>query len=64
MKSNGNHRAKFLTAKEGKVLFDQHARCYLQMSGKEFVRRWKAKEIKDPDRPEVMQIAFLIPCAG
>lgn len=64
MKSNGNHKVKFLTVKEGKALLDQQARRYLQMSGKEFVRRWKAKEIKNPDRPEVMQVAFLIPFAG
>ena len=64
MKTNRNHKVKFLTAKEGKSLLDQQARRYLQMSGEEFVRRWKAKKIKNPDRPEVMQVAFLIPFGG
>ena len=64
MKANGNHKVKFLTAKEGKSLLDQQARRYLKMSGEEFVRRWKAKKIKNPDRPEVMQVAFLIPFGG
>jgi len=64
MKSNGNHKVRFLTAKEGKALLQRQARRYLQMSGTEFVRRLKAKEIKNPDRPEVMQVAFLIPFAG
>ena len=64
MKSNGNHKVKFLTAEEGKTLLDQQARRLLKMSGDEFVRRWKAKKIKNPDRPEVMQVAFLIPFGG
>ena len=64
MKPTGNHKVKFLTAKEGKSLLDQQARRYLKMSGEEFVRRWKAKKIKNPDRPEVMQVAFLIPFGG
>ena len=64
MKSNGNNRVKFLTEEEGKSLLDQQARRYLKMSGEEFVRRWKAKKIKNPDRPEVMQVAFLIPFGG
>jgi hypothetical protein len=64
MKSNSNHKVKFLTAEEGKTLLDQQARRLLKMSGDEFVRRWKAKKIKNPDRPEVMQVAFLIPFGG
>ena len=49
MKTNGNHKVKFLTAEEGKSLLDQQARRYLKMSGEEFVRRWKAKKIKNPE---------------
>ena len=64
MKSTRKHKVRFLTSKEGKALLDQQARRYLKMSGNEFMRRWKAKEIKNPDRPEVMQVAFLIPFAG
>lgn len=61
MKTNGRRRIKFLTSEEGQKLLDKQARRYLGMSGEEFVRKWKAKEFKDPDRPEIMQVAFLIP---
>jgi hypothetical protein len=64
MKRNGNHRVEFLSPEEGKKLLDRQARRYLKMSGEEFVRKWKAKKIKNPDRPEVMQVAFLIPFGG
>lgn len=55
-----NH-AKILSREEGRRLLDRQARRYLGMSGKEFVRKWKAKEFKDPDRPEILRVAFLIP---
>ena len=61
MKTNGRRRVKFLTPEEGQKLLDKQARHYLGMSGKEFVRKWKAKEFKDPDRPQIMQVAFLLP---
>jgi len=64
MKSNGNHKVRFLTVEEGKMLLDKQARRHLKMSGEEFVRRWKSRKIKNPDRPEVMQVAFLIPFGG
>jgi len=64
MKSNGKRKIEFLSPEEGERLLDEQARRYLHMSGKEFVRRWKAKQIKDPDRPEVMQVAFLMPFGG
>jgi hypothetical protein len=63
MKTNGKREIEFLSPEEGEKLLDKQARRYLNMSGKEFVCRWKAKKIKDPDRPEVMQVAFLIPFA-
>ena len=61
MKTNGKREIEFLTPEEGAKLLDKQARRHLKMSGKKFVRLWKAKKIKDPDRPEVMQVAFLIP---
>jgi hypothetical protein len=64
MKRNGNHRVEFLSPDEGKKLLDKQARRYLKMSGEEFVRKWKAKKFKNPDRPEIMQVAFLIPFGG
>lgn len=64
MKTNGTRKIKFLTPQEGRELLDRQARRYLGMSGEEFVRKWKAKEFEDPDRPEIMQVAFLIPFGG
>ena len=64
MKPNGRRKVKFLTPKEGRKLLDKQARHFLHMSGEEFVRKWKAKEFKDPDRPEIMQVAFLLPFGG
>jgi len=61
MKTNGKREVEFLTPEEGEKLLDEQARRHLKMSGKKFVRLWNAKKIKDPDRPEVMQVAFLIP---
>jgi hypothetical protein len=64
MKTNGRRKVKFLSRKEGRRLLDKQARRYLNMSGEEFARKWKAKEFKDPDRPEIMQVAFLLPFGG
>ena len=64
MKRNRKNGFRVLSKEEGEKLLDRQARRYLRMSGKEFVRRWKAKKIKDPDRPEVMRVAFLLPFGG
>jgi hypothetical protein len=37
------------------------ARENLGMSGEEFVRRWNAGDIPDPDRTEVLVVAMLLP---
>ena len=58
---SGRRRVKFLTPEEGRKLLDRQARHYLSMSGEEFSRKWNKREFKDPDRPEIMQVAFLIP---
>lgn len=55
-----NH-AKILSREEGRKLLDRQARRHLGMSGEEFIRTWKAGEFKDPDRPEIMRVAFLLP---
>ena len=64
MKKSSQNGFRVLSKEEGEKLLDRQARRYLRMSGKEFVRRWKAKKIKDPDRPEVMRVAFLLPFGG
>jgi len=62
MKTKGRSRkTKVLTRKEGRKLLDQKAQEYLDISGEEFKRKWDAKEFTDPDRPEVMRVAFLLP---
>jgi len=61
MKKSRSNGFKVLSKDEGEELLDRQARRYLGMSGKTFVRRWNAKKIKNPDRPEVMRVAFLLP---
>ena len=54
-----------LTREEGLRLLDDNARRYLGMSGEEFVRAWYGGVFDDdPDRPEVMRVASLLPLAG
>ena len=40
---------------EGRALVNTMARKYLGMSGEEFIRRWNAGGIPDPDRTDVLQ---------
>ena len=61
MKKSKLNGFKILSRDEGQKILDRQARRYLRMSGKQFVRKWKTKKIKDPDRPEVMRVAFLLP---
>jgi hypothetical protein len=53
-----------LSRKEGKKLLDRQARRSLNMSGEEFVCKWKARQFEDPEDPELMRLAFLIPFGG
>src|SRR6478672_10897778 len=50
-----------LSEDEGRALFERQARKYMGMSGDEFLRKWDACEIEDPDRSEVLTVVFLIP---
>lgn len=53
---------KELTLEEGWELLDKQARKYLSMSGKEFVKKWESGEFdEDPDQPEIMHVAMLLP---
>jgi hypothetical protein len=53
-----------LTAEEGWSLFDAQAKRLLKMSGDEFLKAWNGGYFdKDPDRPEVMRVAMLLPLA-
>lgn len=54
-----------LSPEEGQALFDRQARRYVGMSGDEFRRAWESGVFDDdPDRPEVMRVAMLLPLAG
>jgi hypothetical protein len=53
---------RVLTHDEAVRLFDELARQYLGMSGEEFVAAWEAGKFDDdPDRPDVMRLAMLLP---
>lgn len=62
MKTNGHKpKSNILTRREGRKLLDREAKRNLGISGDEFMRKWDAKKFKDPDRPEIMRVAFLLP---
>ena len=46
---------------EGMRLLDAAARKYLNMSGADFLRDWDAGKFVDPDQPEIMHVALLLP---
>ena len=50
-----------VTPEEGWEILEQRARETLGIGAKEFIERWEAGEIDDPDRSEVLSVAFLIP---
>jgi hypothetical protein len=56
-----DYRVDEIDETEGRALVDAHARKYLNMSGEEFMARYAAGDIPDPNRPEVVRVAILIP---
>jgi len=49
---------------EARAILDRQARRYLQISGEEFIRRWKAGYWPHPDQvPGVMRVSMLLPFA-
>ena len=53
-----------LTHEEGLALLDRAARRYLHMSAQDFIRAWETGAFDaDPDRPEVVYVAMLLPFA-
>lgn len=58
-------RIKWLTETEGHELFAEQAQKLLGISGSEFLHRWDAGEYDqiadDPNHPEIMRLAALIP---
>jgi hypothetical protein len=54
-------KVKILNRREGKKLLDRQTQRILGITGDEFVRRWERKEFDDPEEPQIMRLAFLIP---
>jgi hypothetical protein len=54
---------EYLTREEGWALLEERAQRYLHMSAREFSDSWCSGTIEDPDRPEVMRVAMLLPFA-
>jgi hypothetical protein len=53
-----------LSTEEGWAMLDRQARRYLNMSAEDFIAAWESGAFDDdPDRPEVMRVALLIPFA-
>jgi len=51
-----------LSAAEERRILDRAARRYLGISGRDFLRKWRAGAFKDPDvDPAVRWVAFLAP---
>jgi len=50
-----------VTVEEGWEILEKRSRETLGMSAKEFVEKWESGEIEDPDRSEILSLAFLIP---
>lgn len=59
-----NENVQDLTDEEGRTLFDNAARFYLGISGDEFVGRWESGYYdEDPDQPDIVDVAMLLPFA-
>ena len=53
---------EILSREDGMKMIDELAQEYLHMSGPEFVAAWYGGKFDDdPDRPEIMDIAMLLP---
>jgi len=52
-----------LSDTEAWELFDNAANEYLNVSGEEFLYRWKSGYYEDPDQPDVMSVIMLLPFA-
>jgi len=56
---------EILTEEEGLALLDGEARRFLGMTGAQFIEAWYAGAFDaNPDTPEVMGVAMLLPFAG
>jgi hypothetical protein len=59
-----NGQIRELTHEEGLALLDREAQRSLHMSAEQFIKAWEAGDFDDdPDRPDVMYVAMLLPFA-
>ena len=59
-----NGSVRDLTDEEGRVLFDNAARFYLGLTGEESIARWDSGYYdEEPDHPDVVDVAMLLPFA-
>lgn len=63
MAPQSNPGVRYVSADEGQAILNRQAEKYLGMTGDEFVRRYRAGEIEDADRTDVIRVALLIPLA-
>jgi hypothetical protein len=57
-------KVREFSPEEGRQIFDEAARFYLDMSGEEFLVAWRAGTFRnDPDHPGVMDVALLLDLA-
>ena len=61
---NGNGHVREVTQEEGYALLDKLAKRYLQMSGQEFIDRWRDGQLRDETKfPEAVRLSMMIPLA-
>ena len=63
-RSSATARYVIVTRARGRKLLDREAKKRFKMSGAEFARKYRAGEIPDPDRADVIRVAMLLPFAG
>jgi hypothetical protein len=60
-KRPANGRIQYVTKAEGRAILDRQARKYLGMSGKEFVEKYRAGDLKEYDHSAVSIVSMLLP---
>jgi hypothetical protein len=53
-----------LTDEEARRIFDERSRELVGMSGEEFLRKWDAGEIEDPDQSHIVRLVLMIGLMG
>ena len=56
-----DERVEYLSHDEALSVLHNLAQRYLNMSGEEFLRRWKERDFEDPDSFEVTHVGILAP---